>query len=68
MFLFRNSFAFLLAAALLACPNALTAASDAGWKPITYMSGTCVSKVLFTLAGPAATPQPLAADRLVRSG
>jgi len=46
--------AFLLAAALLACPNALTAASDAGWKPITYMSGTCVSKVLFTLAGPAA--------------
>ncbi len=46
--------AFLLAAALLACPNALVAAADAGWKPITYMSGTCVSKVLFTLAGQAA--------------
>jgi branched-chain amino acid transport system substrate-binding protein len=46
--------AFLLAAALLACPNALQAANDAGWKPITYMSGTCVSKLLFTLAGPGA--------------
>jgi branched-chain amino acid transport system substrate-binding protein len=43
--------AFLLAAALLACPNALVAAGAAGWKPITYMSGTCVSKVLFSLAG-----------------
>jgi branched-chain amino acid transport system substrate-binding protein len=43
--------AFLLAAALLACPNALIAAGAAGWKPITYMSGTCVSKVLFSLAG-----------------
>jgi len=46
--------AFLLAAALLACPNALMAAADANWKPITYMSGTCVSKVLFSLAGPTA--------------
>jgi branched-chain amino acid transport system substrate-binding protein len=46
--------AFVVAAALLACPNALTAASDANWHPITYMSGTCVSKLLFDLAGKAA--------------
>ena len=37
--------------ALLACPAALNAAGDAGWHPITYMSGTCVSKVLFGAAG-----------------
>ena len=43
--------AFLLAAALLACPAALNAAGDAGWKPITYMSGTCASKILFGAAG-----------------
>ncbi len=40
---------FVLGGTLLACPNALTAADDAGWKPLTYMSGTCVSKLLFTL-------------------
>jgi len=45
---------FVLAAALLACPAALTAAQDAGWKPITYMSGTCVSKTLLTAAKSAA--------------
>ncbi len=45
--------AFLAAATLLACPNALTAASDADWHPITYISGTCVSKLLFDLAGKA---------------
>jgi branched-chain amino acid transport system substrate-binding protein len=43
--------AFLLAAALLACPAALNAAGDADWKPITYMSGTCASKILFGAAG-----------------
>ncbi len=43
--------AFLLAAALLACPAALNAAGDANWHPITYMSGTCVSKLLFNAAG-----------------
>jgi branched-chain amino acid transport system substrate-binding protein len=43
--------AFLLAAALLACPAALNAAGDANWHPITYMSGTCVSKLLFDAAG-----------------
>jgi branched-chain amino acid transport system substrate-binding protein len=42
---------FVLAGALLACPNALNAMGDAGWKPIVYMSGTCVSKVLLTLSG-----------------
>jgi len=45
---------FFLAAALLACPAALSAAANAGWHPIIYMSGTCVSKVLFSVAGPAA--------------
>jgi branched-chain amino acid transport system substrate-binding protein len=43
--------AFFIGATLLACPNALNAMGDAGWKPIAYMSGTCVSKLLFTLAG-----------------
>ena len=46
--------AFVLGGTLLACPNALNAAHDAGWKPITYMSGTCVSKLLFTLGGDGA--------------
>jgi branched-chain amino acid transport system substrate-binding protein len=48
---------FFVGATLLACPAALMAASAAGWHPITYMSGTCVSKVLFSIAdsgGPAA--------------
>jgi branched-chain amino acid transport system substrate-binding protein len=48
---------FFLGATLLACPAALSAAEAAGWHPITYMSGTCVSKVLFSTAevnGPAA--------------
>jgi len=45
---------FFLGATLLACPAALTAAQNAGWHPIIYMSGTCVSKVLFSIAGPAA--------------
>jgi len=46
--------AFLLGATLLACPSALSAMGDAGWKPIVYMSGTCVSKLLLTLAGKSA--------------
>jgi branched-chain amino acid transport system substrate-binding protein len=45
---------FVLGGTLLACPNALTAANAAGWKPLTYMSGTCVSKILFTLGGDGA--------------
>jgi branched-chain amino acid transport system substrate-binding protein len=43
-----------LGATLLACPAALSAAQKAGWHPIIYMSGTCVSKVLFSIAGSAA--------------
>jgi branched-chain amino acid transport system substrate-binding protein len=42
---------FVLGGTLLACPNALNAMGDAGWKPIVYMSGTCVSKVLLGIAG-----------------
>jgi branched-chain amino acid transport system substrate-binding protein len=45
---------FFLGATLLACPAALSAAAAAGWHPITYMSGTCVSRVLFSIAGAAA--------------
>ena len=45
---------FFLGATLLACPAGLSAAAAAGWHPITYMSGTCVSKVLFSIAGPPA--------------
>jgi branched-chain amino acid transport system substrate-binding protein len=45
---------FVLGGTLLACPNALTAAHDAGWRPVIYMSGTCVSKLLFTLGGDGA--------------
>jgi branched-chain amino acid transport system substrate-binding protein len=43
--------AFVVGAALLACPAALSAKNDAGWHPITYMSGTCVSKLLLTAGG-----------------
>jgi branched-chain amino acid transport system substrate-binding protein len=49
-----NADAFVLGGTLLACPNALNAAHDAGWKPVIYMSGTCVSKVLFSLGGAGA--------------
>jgi branched-chain amino acid transport system substrate-binding protein len=45
---------FVLGGTLLACPNALNAAHDAGWKPLIYMSGTCVSKLLFSLGGDGA--------------
>ncbi len=43
--------AFVIGAALLACPAALNAMGAAGWHPITYMSGTCVSKLLFSAGG-----------------
>jgi branched-chain amino acid transport system substrate-binding protein len=43
--------AFVIGATLLACPAALTAMGAAGWHPITYMSGTCVSKLLFAAGG-----------------
>jgi branched-chain amino acid transport system substrate-binding protein len=43
--------AFVIGATLLACPAALNAKGDAGWHPITYMSGTCVSKLLLSVGG-----------------
>jgi branched-chain amino acid transport system substrate-binding protein len=46
-----NADVFFIGATLLACPSALNAMGDAGWKPIVYMSGTCVSKVLLGAAG-----------------
>jgi branched-chain amino acid transport system substrate-binding protein len=45
--------AFLNGAALLPCPSALTAAAEAGWEPITWVSGTCISKTLMGIAGEA---------------
>lgn len=45
---------FVIGATLLACPAAMNAAHDAGWKPVTYMSGTCVSKLLFAAGGDGA--------------
>lgn len=46
--------ALLLGATLLACPDALKNVQASGWKPLTYMSGTCTSKTLMELAGDAA--------------
>ncbi len=47
--------AFFNGSTLLACPNALTEAEDAGWeRESTFVSGTCISKTLMGLAGPAA--------------
>jgi branched-chain amino acid transport system substrate-binding protein len=43
--------AFVVGAALLACPAALTQMVASGWHPIVYMSGTCVSKLLFLAGG-----------------
>lgn len=46
--------AFVIGAALLACPAALSAKQDANWHPITYLSGTCVSKLLLSAGGKGA--------------
>jgi branched-chain amino acid transport system substrate-binding protein len=46
--------AFFNGATLLACPSALTAVKQTDWAPITYVSGTCISKTLMGLAGAAA--------------
>ena len=43
----------VIGATLLACPDALKNVATSGWKPLTYMSGTCTSKTLMTIAGPA---------------
>jgi len=45
--------AFLLGATLLGCPQTLSNVRASGWKPITYMSGTCAAKTLMDIAGPA---------------
>ena len=42
---------FFNGATLLACPNALQQATKAGWKPLTFVSGTCISKTLMGIAG-----------------
>ena len=44
----------ILGATLLACPDALKNVKTSGWEPIVYMSGTCTSKTIIGLAGPAA--------------
>jgi branched-chain amino acid transport system substrate-binding protein len=45
--------AFFNGGTLLACPEALTQAEEAGWEAITWISGTCTSKTLMGLAGAA---------------
>ena len=45
--------ALIVGATLLACPDAIKNVDAAGWKPIIYMSGTCTSKTLMTMASPA---------------
>ncbi len=42
---------FFDGATLLACPDALTKAKAAGWTPLTFVSGTCISKTLMGIAG-----------------
>jgi len=46
--------AFFNGATLLPCPDALKRAQAANWKPITWVSGTCISKTLMAIAGDAA--------------
>jgi branched-chain amino acid transport system substrate-binding protein len=46
--------AFFNGGTLLACPDALTKAAAANWKPLIWVSGTCISKTLMGLAGAAA--------------
>ena len=44
---------------LLACPDALTKAKAADWSPLTFVSGTCISKTLMGIAGrPPTTSSP----------
>ena len=46
-----NADVFVLGATLLACPTALNQLGSSSWKPLVYMSGTCTSKTLMTIAG-----------------
>lgn len=43
----------VIGGALLACPDALKNVATSGWRPTTYMSGTCTSKTLMAIAGDA---------------
>jgi branched-chain amino acid transport system substrate-binding protein len=45
--------AFIVGATLLKCPDAFTRADAAGWKPLSYVSGTCSGKTLMGIAGSA---------------
>jgi len=49
-----NADAFFDGGTLLACPDALKKAQAANWKPIIWVSGTCISKTLMGIAGDAA--------------
>ncbi|MFP3901578.1 MAG: ABC transporter substrate-binding protein [Acidimicrobiia bacterium] len=46
--------AFFNGGTLLACPDALSEAAQNDWEPITWVSGTCISKTLMGIAGAAA--------------
>lgn len=46
--------ALLLGVTSIPCPNALKSVKDSGWAPLTYVTLTCSSKVLMSLAGDAA--------------
>jgi branched-chain amino acid transport system substrate-binding protein len=46
----KNADAFFNGGTLLACPDALTKAKQANWEPITWVSGTCISKTLMGIA------------------
>ena len=46
-----NADVFVLGATLLACPTALNQLGSSSWKPLVYMSGTCTSKTLMSIAG-----------------
>lgn len=48
-----NADVLVIGATLLACPDALKNVAASGWKPTTYMSGTCTSKTLMAIAGDA---------------
>lgn len=60
----KKADALLAATTLLACPETLKSAAAANWKPITYVSGTCLSKTLVGIAGPAADGMISVADVL----
>jgi branched-chain amino acid transport system substrate-binding protein len=46
-----NADAFFNGATILACPNALERKAAEGWEPITWVSGTCITKTLMGIAG-----------------